>query len=689
MSAPIPVVDPIADLSELPVGGTVALTCDGSTSLPGATYQWTLIEKPPLSNAALTNANTATPTLTNVDQRGTYIVFLKITDSGGSSHAYPYPVQASTAPYGFTTPLATAFGVVRVAEASTGLFKPGRGEYGWFEKGLWPIVDKLEEGLSFPYYDIPTRTLTANAIVPDATVLPENGVSFNGLRANATETAVILTEADGGQIYIASETIVTGTDLSVVGGVLKADEINDASGGDLKLSANAALLMYGGTQALVEAPDEVMLSASSNIVRVSPTESKLSTGDNFVSVRDSAEIEPDVLITAGATGADVVVSAAAEVRLSAGTDITLATTSTDGDIALTTQGATGNITVSTSGYIAGINVSTSGTAAGISLTTTGASADISINAKDDLTLATTGGDGDITLSAPGASSSIALTATNGITVTSTGDTVDAHITLTSAQDIAVYATGMARLSGTTTEVIGADQLSLITDDGSFLLNIGGDAVNDTVDRTAQVTFATDNKRRIVDIDGYVSQRNHRLTAGGTVTQVTPNGTMSYVPLRDGVTASYPYEALCGPSLIAPDFAMHFHAAFTVTQFTTSPSHYLTIELRLGSIPLSPSTIVTLASFTFQPGGSIEVTAQPCIISGTIHSLGGKLVYTAATASLQLSSAAVSTLLSSVVVDASVAMDSGANEIFAFFADSNDSNAIIGNLSASFTLMRGS
>lgn len=625
MSAPIPVVDPIADLSELPVGGTVALTCDGSTSLPGATYQWTLIEKPPLSNAALTNANTATPTLTNVDQRGTYIVFLKITDSGGSSHAYPYPVQASTAPYGFTTPLATAFGVVRIAEASTGLFKPGRGEYGWFEKGLWPIVDKLEEGLSFPYYDIPTRTLTANAIVPDATVLPENGVSFNGLRANATETAVILTEADGGQIYIASETIVTGTDLSVVGGVLKADEINDASGGDLQLSANAALLMYGGTQALVEAPDEVMLSASSNIVRVSPTESKLSTGDNFVSVRDSAEIEPDVLITAGATDADVVVSAAAEVRLSAGTDITLATTSADGDI---------------------------------------------------------------TLSAPGASSSIALTATNGITVTSTGDTVDANITLTSAKDVAAYATGMARLSGTTTEVIGADQLSLSTDDGSFLLNIGGDAVNDTVDRTAQVTFATDNKRRIVDIDGYVSQRNHRLTAGGTATQVTPNGTMTYVPLRNGVTASYPYEALCGPSL-APDFAINFHAAFTVTQFTTSPSHYLTIELRLGSIPLSPSTIVTLASFTFQPGGSIEVTAQPCIISGTIHSLGGKLVYTAATASLQLSSAAVSTLLSSVVVDASVAMDSGANEIFAFFADSNDSNAIIGNLSASFTLMRGS
>lgn len=688
MPAPIPVVDPIADLSELPVGGTVALTCAGSTTLPGASYQWTLLEKPPLSNAALTNANTATPTLTNVDQRGTYIVFLKITDSGGSSHAYPYPVQASTAPYGFTTPLATAFGVVRIAEASTGLFKPGRGEYGWFEKGLWPIVDKLEAGLSFPYYDIPTRTLTANAIVPDATVLPENGVSFNGLRANAMETAVILTEADGGQIYIASETIVTGTDLSVVGGVLKADEINDASGGDLELAANAALLMYGGTQALVEAPDEVVLSASSNIVRVSPTEAKLSTGDNFVSVRASAESEPDVLITAGATGADVVVSAAAEVRLAAGTDITLATTSTDGDIALTTQGATGNINVSTAGYIAGINVSTAGTAAGISLTTTGASADISISAKDDLTLATSGDDGDITLSAPGASSSIALTATNGITVTSTGDTVDADITLTSAKGITAYATGLARLSGTTTEVIGADQLSLITDDGNLVININGDAVNNTVDRSAELTFATDNKRRVVDIDGYVSKRNHRLTAGGTVTQVTPNGTMTYVPLRDGVTASYPFEALCGPSL-APNFAINFHAAFTVTQFTTSPSHYLTIELRLGSIPLSPSTIVTLASFTFQPGGSIEVTAQPCIISGTIHSLGGKLVYTAATASLQLSSAAVSTLLSSVVVDASVAMDADANEIFAFFADSNDSNAIIGNLSASFTLMRGS
>lgn len=647
MPAPIPVVTPIDTFLDLPVGGNVPLSCAGSTALPGATYQWQLIEAPEGSSATLQNATTTTPTLTNVDTRGTYIVFLVITDSGGSSHPQPYPVQSTSLPYGFSTPLATAFGVVRVAESPSGLVKPGRGEYGWFENGLWPIIDKVNNGLTFNRYDEPTRTLTANAVLPDATILPVNELNLNGLRTTSTETAVILTEADGGQIYIASETIVTGTDLSVIGGILKVDEITDASGGDLRLVPNAELLLYGSTATRIESPD--------------------------------------VFVTADTT---VTVDADAAVQVTAGTDITLTATGTDGDIALRTEGATGNISLATEGANADILVTTEGIDADISLTTTGATASISLNAKDDLNLTTSGDESTVALSATGASSNITLTAANGVTITSTGDTSSADITLTSGKDVAAYATGLARLSGTTTEVIGASQLALVTDDGNLTMNIGGDEVNDTVDRAAQLTFSTDNKRRIIDLDGYVAQRNHRLTYGGTATQVTPNGVLTFVPFRNNVTADYTYEALCGSSPTL-DFVLAFRASFIITQFTTTAGNYFTIVLRCGLSPLAPATTVTLAGFTFQPGGDIEVTDQPCIVSGTIHSTGSKSLYTSGTASLQLNTTSAITQLAADTVDASVALDDGATSLFTFFAISNDSNAIIANLSASFTLMRGS
>jgi hypothetical protein len=637
MPAPIPVVTPIDTFLELPAGGTVALSCAGSTALPGASYQWQLIEAPDGSAATLQNALTATPTLTNVDTRGTYIVFLKITDSGGNSHPQPYPVQATSVPYGFSTPLATAFGVVRVAESPTGLVKPGRGEYGWFEQGLWPIVDKINDGLSFEYYDEPTRTLTANAVMPDSTT-GADAVEVNGLNITDTTASIVLT-TDGNPLVIGTATTVSSVDLTVLGGLLKADEITDASGGDLKLTANAGILLYGGTQGLIEAPDEVKLDASGNIVRVSPSEVKLASGDNLIRVRDEEEAEPDILITAGAAGADVVVSATAQVRVTAGTDISIVATSADGDIALSTEGATGNINISTEGYVAGITVATEGSEADISITTTGAAADITLNAGNNL---------------------------------------------------AAYSTGLARLSGGTAEVIGGTQLSLNTDDGNGVMTVGGNAVDDTLDRYAQVTFFSENnKRRVIDLDGYVSQRNHRLTAGGSTTQITPNGTLTYVPLRNDVVAGYTYESLCGASSATPDFVLSFQAAFIVTQFTTSPGNYLTLELALVPTLVAPPATVTLATVTFQPETSVEVTAQPCIISGTVHSTGGKFLYTAATATLQLNSATAVTRLSAASVDASAVLAAGGSGLFVFRANSNDSNAIIGNVSASFTLLRGS
>ena len=335
MPAPIPVVTPIDTFLELPAGGTVALSCAGSTALPGASYQWQLIEAPDGSAATLQNALTATPTLTNVDTRGTYIVFLKITDSGGSSHPQPYPVQATSVPYGFSTPLATAFGVVRVAESPTGLVKPGRGEYGWFEQGLWPIVDKINDGLSFEYYDEPTRTLTANAVMPDSTT-GADAVEVNGLNITDTTASIVLT-TDGNPLVIGTATTVSGVDLTVSGGLLKVDEINDASGGNLTISANASVLI-NGSDVLLTAADDISLST---------------TGADGVIT----------LATSGATGNIALTTSGSNA------DISITASGSDGDISLAAAGATGGVTLLAGG--GGVSIATITNGANVSLTAAG------------------------------------------------------------------------------------------------------------------------------------------------------------------------------------------------------------------------------------------------------------------------------------------------------------------------------
>jgi hypothetical protein len=304
MPAPIPVVAPIADLLSLPVGGTVALS--GSGGAPGALYQWTLIEKPDGSAAQLNNASTANPTLVGVDTRGTYIVFLKITDSGGSSHPYPYPTQSTSAPYAFAAPLATAFGVVRVAEES-GLFKPGRGEYGWFEKGLWPIIDKVASGLGFIHYDEPTHTLDADAIVPST----EAYVDVNTLSVTQVGSDTQL-GSTGGKILIPSEVEVTSPfGLTTSAGPLKTDELASASGGNIEVSdpLQVASIVSPATAGLsVTSVGEMLLDSAAGVTVQAATAIDLSA--------------QGLLAMASATG-NVEVTAAADITLTATDDITL------------------------------------------------------------------------------------------------------------------------------------------------------------------------------------------------------------------------------------------------------------------------------------------------------------------------------------------------------------------------------
>lgn len=682
MAAPTPIVTAPPDFLELPPGGTYQFT--GSSSPIGASYAWTLVEWPPeATGVVLNNANTSTPTLSGITARGTYIVFLKVTNSFGESHPQPYPIQATTAPYGFSTPVATAFGVLRIAEAGSDalnpIFKPGRGEYGWFEKGLWPLVKKVGEGLSFPYYDIPTRELTANSIVADPTVTPfTTAISLEGFsitKDDAQAEHELVSSHD--KINVLSHTVVTGKDLTVSGGTLKADDISDASGGDISIVANATAIVEGTSVAInsstgdisISAGDDLVLTASDDVAITAPGATGVITlsaaqGMTLTTTGVGAAIvassEAGLQLEAGTTAritseGDIVAEADNDVSVTAARMLQLATTGVDGDLTLSTEGASSAVSVVTTGLTSPITIGTAEDNSSVTIGTGGVSSGISI---------TTAGDSSgIALTATGATSNIALVTASNIAITATSATSD--ITLTAGNNASVS-----------------------TDDGNIVLMPGGDAVLNTVDRTAQVTFTAGNKRRIIDLDGYVSQRNHRMTSGGVATQITPNGVLTWVPFRDGVTADYTYETLCGEEP-TPDFVIAFHATFNVTQFSTDSGHYLTLLLRIGLSPLAPATTVTLAGFTFQPGGTTEATDQPCIVSGTIHSTGSKALFTSGMAALQLDDSNVSTKLAAASVDASAALTAGNTSLFAFYAISNDPNAIIGNVSASFTLMRGS
>ena len=391
MPAPTPIVATPPDFLELPAGGTYQFNGSGST--PGASYSWTLVEWPPeATSAQLTNANTATPTLINITARGTYIVFLKVTNSFGESHPYPYPTQATTAPYGFSTPLATAFGVLRIAEAGSDalnpIFKPGRGEYGWFEKGLWPLVKKVSEGLTFEYYDIPTRTLTANAIVPDPAVTPfDDIVSVAGLnvRDDSTQTEhEIYNSYD--KINVLSHMHVTGKDLTVSGGTLKADTISDASGGDVTITANSALRLeptngvvvdtttvnitaaYDVTFEMVGAIDDTLAVTSNGNLQLSGSNAvqiqaqgdgtlALTANNGLISAYGpnvAVEADVDVELRVGSTSVlvtsgDIALSATDDITLTAADDITLLSNGANGDINLTTTGASGDIKLNATG----------------------------------------------------------------------------------------------------------------------------------------------------------------------------------------------------------------------------------------------------------------------------------------------------------------------------------------------------
>ena len=152
-SKPVPVIGPapVFELTDLPIA-TVTLSGADSEPSSGATaitsWLWVLHSKPPGSAATLFNAETPEVQILDIDEPGSYLVSLQVTDDlGRSSHAGIEPAQSTSAPYAFSFPVTTSMAAVRVRSLS-GLTKVAYGERQWLEHGLWPLIDRIDQNSS-------------------------------------------------------------------------------------------------------------------------------------------------------------------------------------------------------------------------------------------------------------------------------------------------------------------------------------------------------------------------------------------------------------------------------------------------------------------------------------------------------------------------------------------------------------
>ncbi len=152
-SKPVPVIGPAPEfeLTDLPIA-TVTLSGADSEPSSGATsitsWLWVLHSKPPGSAATLFNAETPEVQILDIDEPGSYLVSLQVTDDlGRSSHAGIEPAQSTSAPYAFSFPVTTSMAAVRVKSLS-GLTKVAYGERQWLEHGLWPLIDRIDQNSS-------------------------------------------------------------------------------------------------------------------------------------------------------------------------------------------------------------------------------------------------------------------------------------------------------------------------------------------------------------------------------------------------------------------------------------------------------------------------------------------------------------------------------------------------------------
>lgn len=127
---------------------SVVMTSASSTPQSGTInyWRWYLLDKPPGSTASLLNSTTATCTLQNINIPGNHRVFLIVRDSAGNfSFGSPNPIQASSDPFAFTSPPASAFATIVATTKNKALQLTAYGERNWFTNGYWPVVRAVDE----------------------------------------------------------------------------------------------------------------------------------------------------------------------------------------------------------------------------------------------------------------------------------------------------------------------------------------------------------------------------------------------------------------------------------------------------------------------------------------------------------------------------------------------------------------
>lgn len=447
--------------------GTVALSCPDSQVGANPTYTWSLVAWPDGSSPSLTGASTANPQLTGASVRGTYVVFLSITDSTGSSHPVAYPTQAQVAPYGFTSPLASAFALVRVAEES-GLVKPARGQYGWLED-LWDMVDAIgENGGSFEFYDPATKTLEASFLT-----------AASGSPLTLSSAGNIIIDADD-ELRLSSP---------IVDGTLYADLISSNSAQPITISnASGYSSVAVGTDISISAADDITLSttASNGDITISAEGGTVTALGNVIDIKDNTLKSS---ISVGSSGLNVGYS-----------DVHTSTVQIDSDIAIET---TGSADITAGG---GVTIYPS-----VSVPIVTSATDLALSADDDITIMAVD---DISISAGGVTSIVGIASALRINLTAgaisapTSGSINVTagngpITLDASEDISLTAGDDVVLISTDDIGITAGDSAAITATGSLLTIWGKGGVTQSLPNPSATTSTLIRANKRIELTPYL------------------------------------------------------------------------------------------------------------------------------------------------------------------------------------------
>jgi uncharacterized repeat protein (TIGR02543 family) len=312
---PTPIIASVPDItSALPT----SVMLNGSGSIPSegppagssiSEWQWILESKPPGSAAYIENDTTATPTLANIDVVGSYLVSLRVIDDlGRASHPGINPIQSNSPPYDFKFPATTSMISVRVPTAS-GLVKLAYGERRWLERGLWQLVDRLEQnhsdisdlqdsvaaGVPVASADTikannideftagndirarhPVRLDTLKGLTNPSLINIQAGIDVNGRMRSTTVVASSSVTSPTGS-FSSSVTAPNVFTQNVAGGT--GQQLLIVSGADTKLLADTAVTVEA-SEFSVAASDDITLTCdnSVNLVGGNSDQVKLAAG---------------------------------------------------------------------------------------------------------------------------------------------------------------------------------------------------------------------------------------------------------------------------------------------------------------------------------------------------------------------------------------------------------------------------